>query len=231
MGDEEGENPVVEHGMPLPIIEGFGLGVGTTSNGLTPALPISTEPNGIPVRGRPPGDVGDVVALVLELVPQAPDIAALPGSDVPVPVPPPSKVVLEPDIPDDGLPMTKHVVPFPVIPIVPAGAPLSPGDASSVAPMGIPAGGTGEPGAMPSGEVMPSGEGTGAPVAIWKKAAPQPKSTVAIAAIKVRIIAGCSLLRLGTRPSRSQDRSYDMYRSTWGHLFSVAAICAILHQL
>jgi hypothetical protein len=194
MGDEEGENPVVEHGMPLPIIEGFGLGVGTTSNGLTPALPISTEPNGIPVRGRPPGDVGDVVALVLELVPQAPDIAALPGSDVPVPVPPPSKVVLEPDIPDDGLPMTKHVVPFPVIPIVPAGAPLSPGDASSVAPMGIPAGGTGEPGAMPSGEVMPSGEGTGAPVPIWEKAAPQPKSTVAIAAIKVRIIAGCSLI-------------------------------------
>ena len=114
-------------------------------------------------------------------------VAALPGNDVPVPnLPPPSKVVLEPDIPDDGLPMTKHVVPFPVIPIVPAGAGLSPGDASSVAPMGIPAGGTGEPGAMPSGEVMPSGEGTGAPVPIWEKAAPQPKSTVAIAAIKFR---------------------------------------------
>jgi hypothetical protein len=128
MEDEEGENPVVEHGIPLPIAEGFGPGVGTTSNGLTPALPISTEPNGIPARGRPPGDAGDVAALVVELVPQAPDIAALPGSDVParVPVPPPSKVVLEPDIPDDGLPMVKHVVPFPVIPIAAAAAGLSP---------------------------------------------------------------------------------------------------------
>ena len=77
--------------------------------------------------------------------------------------------------------MTGHVVLFPVIPIVAAAAGLSPGDASSVAPMGIPAGGTGEPGAMPSGEVMPSGEGTGAPVPIWEKAAPQPKSTAAVA--------------------------------------------------
>src|ERR1700693_1369400 len=55
------------------------------------------------------------------------------------------------------------------------------------------------------------------------KAAPGrfPLGTVAIAAIKVRIIAGCSLLRLGTRPSRSQDRSHDMYRSTWGSLVLV----------
>jgi hypothetical protein len=96
MEDEEGENPVVEHGMPLPIIEGFGLGVGTTSNGLTPALPISTEPNGIPVRAAPPGEVGDVAAdneaLLLELVPQVPGVCALPGNDVPVPnpIPPPS---------------------------------------------------------------------------------------------------------------------------------------------
>src|ERR1700731_28040 len=105
MDDEEGENPVVGQGMPLPIVEGFGLGVGTTSNGLTPALPISTEPNGIPVRAAPPGGAGDVAALLVELVPQASDIAALPGSDVPVPVPPPSKVVLEPNIPDDGFPV------------------------------------------------------------------------------------------------------------------------------
>jgi hypothetical protein len=222
--NEEGENPVVEHGMPLPIVEGFGLGAGTISNGLTPVLPISREPNGIPVRAAPPVEVGDVAAddeaLLLELVPHVPEVAAPPGNDVPVPTPspPPSKVVLEPDIPDDGLPVTMHVVPFPVIPIVPAGTPLSPGDASSVAPMGIPVGGTGKPGAMPSGEVMPSGEGTGAPVPTWEKAAPQPKSTVAITAIKVRIIAGCSLLRLGIRPSRSQDHSHDMYRSTWGSL-------------
>src|SRR5580704_14836508 len=207
MDDGEGENPVVEHGMPLPIVEGFGLGVGTTSNGLTPALPISTEPNGIPVRGRPPGDVGDVVALVLELVPQAPDIAALPGSDVPVPVPPPSKVVLEPDIPDDGLPMTKHVVPFPVIPIVPAGAPLSPGDASSVAPMGIPAGGTGEPGAMPSGDVAPI-PGVGLPIPpTCANAGMQPKSAACIAAINTRRIM-ISIVR-AQRSGRLVDKNSD----------------------
>src|SRR3977135_1769844 len=100
MEDEEGDNPVVEHGMPLPIVEGFGLGVGTTSNGLTPALPISTEPNGSPVRGAPPGGGGDGAAdeeaLLLELVPHVPEVAAPPGN-VPVPPasPPPSKFVLE----------------------------------------------------------------------------------------------------------------------------------------
>jgi hypothetical protein len=92
MDDEDGKNPVVEHGMPLPIIEGFGLGVGTTSNGLTPALPISTDPNGIPVRAPPPGDADDVAAdnEALLLVPQAPEVAALPGNDVSIPIPPPS---------------------------------------------------------------------------------------------------------------------------------------------
>jgi hypothetical protein len=42
---------------------------------------------------------------------------------------------------------------------------LSPGVASSVAPIGIPTGPTGEPGPMPSGEVIPSGEpGPAAPI-------------------------------------------------------------------
>src|ERR1700720_3192231 len=178
MENEDGESLVVEHGIPLPIVEGFGLGAGTISNGLTPALPISTEPNGIPVRAAPPGEVGDVAAddeaLLLELVPHVPEVAAPPGNDVPVPTPspPPSKFVLEPDIPNDGLPMAKHVVPFPVIPIVPSpvapmGIPLSPGDVSSVAPMGIPVGGTGEPAALPSGEVAPI-PGVGLPIPIWE---------------------------------------------------------------
>jgi hypothetical protein len=199
--------------MPLPVIDGDGMGVGTTSNGLTPALPISTEPNGIPARGRPPGDAGDVAALVVELVAQAPDIAALPGSDVPVPaptpvpVPPPSKVVLEPDIPDDGLPMTKHVVPFPVIPIVPAGAPLSPGDASSVAPMGIPVGATGKPGAMPSDEVAPI-TGVGLPIPpTCANAGMQPKSAACIAAINTRRIM-ISIVR-AQRSGRLVDKNSD----------------------
>jgi hypothetical protein len=203
--NEEGENPVVEHGMPLPIVEGFGLGAGTISNGLTPALPISTEPNVIPVRAAPPGEVGDVAAddeaLLLELVPHVPEVASPPGNDVPVPTPspPPSKVVLEPDIPDDGLPVTKHIVPFPVIPIVPAGTP-SPGDASSVAPMGIPVGGTGKPGAMPSGEVALIA-GVGLPIPpTCANAGLQPKSAACIAAINTPRIM-ISIVRT-IRPAR-----------------------------
>jgi hypothetical protein len=194
--------------MPLPIVEGFGLGVGTTSNGLTPALPISTEFNGIPVRATPPGEVGDVAAddeVMLELGPHMPEVAPPPGNvPVPTPSPPPSKFVLEPDIPNDGLPMTKHVVPFPVIPIVPAGAPLSPGDASSVAPMGIPVGGTGKPGAMPSDEVAPI-PGVGLPIPpTCANAGMQPKSAACIAATNTRRIM-ISIVRT-IRPARQQKQ-------------------------
>jgi hypothetical protein len=119
------------------------------SIGLTPALPISNEPNGIPVRAAPPGVTGDVAAIddvvLLEVVPHGPDAAVLPGIDVPapIPIPPPSKVVVEPDMAVD------------VVAVVGQGNGLSPGEASCVAPMGIPVGATDEPGVMPSGDVAP----------------------------------------------------------------------------
>ena len=54
-------------------------------------------------------------------------------------------------------------MPTPAIPAVPSVSGLSPGDVSSVAPKGIPVGGTDAPGTMPSGEVaaMP---GIGLPI-------------------------------------------------------------------
>jgi hypothetical protein len=61
--------------------------------------------------------------------------------------------VLKPDIPDAGLPMAEQVVPAPANPMVPLVAGLIPGIVSSVAPMRMPVGETGEPGVMPSGEV------------------------------------------------------------------------------
>jgi hypothetical protein len=144
--------PMVDGNELVPIVDG--LGVGTTTNGLIPPLFISTEPNGIPDRAVPAGDADDDEPMLLEPVPQIADVAALLGNDVPIPIPvPPPSNVLEPDIPDDELPVAEHVVPFPVIPMVPLVAGLSPGDASSVAPMGIPVGATDEPGVMPSGEV------------------------------------------------------------------------------
>jgi hypothetical protein len=96
--------PVDEHGMPLPGIDEFGLtsvdgnglGVATSGAALTPALPISREPNGIPAREPPPGEVGNVAAdeeaTPLVPVPHVPVIAVLPGNDapVPIPIPPPS---------------------------------------------------------------------------------------------------------------------------------------------
>jgi hypothetical protein len=118
-------------------------------------LPISTEPSGIPVRAALPDAIEDIAAvdeaLPLGLTPQ---ITPLPGNEVAVPSPiPPPSYVLAPEIPDEGLPIAEHVVPKPAIPVVPSLRGLSPGDASSVAPKGIPVGGTDAPGTMPSGEV------------------------------------------------------------------------------
>ena len=101
-------------------------------------------------------------------------------------VPPPSKRVIEPgipvadmtlpgDVPDiegpmpedpcgNDPPMLEHVV------MLPGAAPngdvpdvigLTPGDESSVAPIGIPARGTAGAGPIPSGEVIPSGDPDG----------------------------------------------------------------------
>jgi hypothetical protein len=170
----------------IAVIDGDGMigmmGAGTTGIGLTPALPISKEPNGIPVRAPPPGVVGDVAAtdeaLLPAVVPQGPDIVVLPGSGdpVPMPVPPPSKVVVEPDIADDALP------------VVVQGKGLSPGEASCVAPMAIPVGATDEPGVMPSGEVAPM-LGVGLPIPpTWAKAEPQLNSITNAAIIAKRVI-------------------------------------------
>jgi len=164
--------PVEDGLLVVPSVDDDTLGSGTTINGLTPALPISTAPNGIPVRTAPEGD-GDDMAEDEDAVPLVPQIAAVPvlldrgipmpvpvpmvvpvlNSLVPTPTPPPSKTLLVPELPVASRAIAEHVFPNPVRAIGPVGAGLSPGDASSVAPMGIPVGATGEPGVMPSGEV------------------------------------------------------------------------------
>jgi hypothetical protein len=66
-------------------------------------------------------------------------------------------VVVDPYIPDGEVPTVEHAAPLPGIATVPVtppvGAGLIPGDASSVAPRGMPVGG--EPAPKPSGEVAP----------------------------------------------------------------------------
>jgi hypothetical protein len=168
--------------------------VGTVAGELTPRLPISMEPNGIPVRAAPPGVAGDVdvgvddEAMLLEPEPHIPDmpevssipevvdipdvaeipddvdipvevdisdIAAVAGAAVPTAIPPPSKLELDPNIPDGEAPRVEQVALLPGIEIVPVtmGAGLTPGDAISVEPRGIPVGETVEPVPKPSGEV------------------------------------------------------------------------------
>jgi hypothetical protein len=55
--------------------------VGTGATELTPRLPISIEPNGIPVRAIPPGTVGEVgvedAVRLLDPEPHIPDIPAV----------------------------------------------------------------------------------------------------------------------------------------------------------
>ena len=191
--------------------------VDTAAAELTPRLPISVDPNGIPVRAAPPGVVGDVdvgvddEAILLEPephIPDDPDVSSIPEvvdipDDVDVPdvavvadvvapivVPPPSKVAVDPNIPDGEAPRVEHVVPLLGIAIVPVeavGIGLTPGEAISVEPIGIPAAPTGAPGPLPSGEVTPS-EGVGVTVPTWANAGLQPNRSEATAIVKKRFI-------------------------------------------
>jgi hypothetical protein len=92
-----------------------------------------------------------------------PLVPEVPGCVVPVLVPTPlaSKSPVEPDTPVAAVPMPALVVPEHAVPAPSVDAPTpddpgpTPGVASSVAPIGIPPGDTGEPGLMPRGEVEP----------------------------------------------------------------------------
>jgi hypothetical protein len=200
--------------VPIPSVDDE-LGVGTTISGLTPALPISTEPNGIPVRVAPEGD-GDHIAEDDDPVPPVPQIAVVAAlldtvvppsipapvvvpvpagapmpvlnALVPTPNPPPSKVVLVPEPCVAARATAEQVLPKPGKVIVPVGAGESPGAASSVAPKGIPVGWTDAPGVMPSGEVAPM-PGVGMPTPpTCATAGPQPNSTASIAVVNRRSI-------------------------------------------
>jgi len=155
-------------GEPAPTISGSGAGTATL--GATPALPISTEPSGIPGRGTPPGVSGVIgvadAATGLEPAGHPPDVTmpvvALGEGDAVLLSPPPSKVVLKPTFADGADADGTQVVPLPVIVapvglvVVPAGLVtngLTPAEGNSVEPSGIPTGPTGEPDVMPSGDV------------------------------------------------------------------------------
>jgi hypothetical protein len=129
-------------------------------------MPVDNDPNDIAVA---PGVV-----------------AAEAGAVAPVAVPPPSKLAVDPNIPDTEVPTVEHVVataPLPGIAIVPVtppvGAGLTPSDGISVASSGMPAGPTVELIPRPSGEVAPI-------VGIAVSVPPSGPSTCAIAALQTK---------------------------------------------
>jgi hypothetical protein len=181
-GDEAGGDATVgivgAAEIPSELVVGSTLIVGTAAAELIPRLPISVDPSGIPVRAAPPGVVGDVdegveeEAMLLEPEPHIPDMpevgdipdeadmgddVAVAGAAAPTAIPPPSKLVVDPNIPDGEVPKVEQFALLPDIEAVPvtSGAGLIPGDAISVAPKGMPVGETVDPVVMPSGEVAP----------------------------------------------------------------------------
>jgi hypothetical protein len=136
-------------------------------------------------------DVPDIA--VVSDVAVVPDVAAVAGAAVPIAVPPPSKLAVDPNIPDDEVPTVEHVVPplviaplvgIAIVPVTLVGAGLTPSDVSSVAPSGTPLAPTDALGPMPSGEVTPS-EGTAVSgSSTWANAGPAHNKDQAVATIK-----------------------------------------------
>jgi hypothetical protein len=206
--------PVVRQGVVPSVETGADkLGVRATDGGLRPPAPSSVEPSGIPTRATddaepiPVGDEADAAGAVEELLPfaaQVPDaVPAMPPPskvDIPVPIDVP---VIEVPAPDVAPPMPEHVVLLAVNASgdVPDVNGLTPGDASPVAPRGMPVGATGEPGPMPSGDIMPSGDVPGEMPTppTCAKAEPQLRRTAAVVAITMRVIVGSTLLCIGVR--------------------------------
>ena len=195
--------PVTTHGV-VGVMDGAdGLGFGVAGMGLRPPTPNSVEPMGMPMRPTPDGEaipVGDDDVVVPLMPAQVPD-------GVPA-MPPPSKGVLVPDaVGADIAVLGKLPAKFPageLMPVhvarlllvagprgdVPEVVGLTPTDPSSVVPSGIPVGGTAGAGPIPSGEVMPSGEGALMPTCA--DAEPHPTTTTetiaAVAVISKRVI-------------------------------------------
>ena len=98
------------NGVELPTVPTVGntLFVGTVAAELTPRLPISVDPNGIPVRAPPPGVVGDVdvgvddEAILLEPEPHIPDMPDVSSMPEVVDSPDVAESPDEVDIPDVG---------------------------------------------------------------------------------------------------------------------------------
>lgn len=159
----------------------------------TPDVPKGSEEFEIP------DDVDNPDIAVLPDI--APAVPAVVGAPVPTPIPPPSKLAVDPNIVDGEVPTVEHAVPLLVlgiviVPVTPVGAGLSPPEVISVDPSAIPVGPTDVPGPAPSGEVAPR-VGVVGIVPTCAMAPLQAKSAGSTAAINANLIV-IPLLKPGT---------------------------------
>src|SRR6516162_1526201 len=204
--------------VPRGLVTGAdGCGLSATDGGLTPPLPSSIEPSGIPAGPTDePGPIDEAAgADAVADAAQAPGaLAAIPppsksaGLDISgIELAMPAAPVIGPPTPADA---GADEAPAHVAPIT-GDAPdvigLTPGVASSVAPMGIQVCPTGAFG-MPSGDVIPSA-GSGATfMRACARAEPQPKRTAAVAIAKRVILSRpCFILAfVVSRPANQADK-------------------------
>jgi hypothetical protein len=163
-----------------------GAGPGPGSIGLMPAPPSSVAPSGmVPMPSVDPAVVPEVNGFCV------PDTVPLNGTELHGPempaLPPPSKVELDPAVPEPPIPgvaLPVTDVPFVLQSEVPAVEPSGPGlrppGSSSVEPKGMPAG-PADP-VPPSGDVMPiPGEPAGPIGATCDMAGAPPRNSIAAA--------------------------------------------------
>jgi hypothetical protein len=138
--------------------------------------------------------VGSGVAAVAS-VPVVPVVAAVAGVAVPAAVPPPSKLAVDPNIPDDEVPTVEHdvaiapVVGIAIVPVTPlVGAGLTPSVVISVDSSGIPVAPTDPTGPRPSGEVLPSEGMAVSGSSTWANAGLVHSNGQAVATIKKRFM-------------------------------------------
>jgi hypothetical protein len=171
-------------------------------------------------------DIPDVADIPDEV--DIPDVAAVAGAADPAAIPPPSKLAVDPNIDDGEVPKVEHVVPLLGIAMVPVtvGAGLTPGDAISVEPRGMPVWDTAEPVPMPSGEVAPIvGVGLAMPLTC-AVAALQTTSAGRIAAINENLIG---VPRLQTASRRADPCRSVLRRSLLVRTYRTSVNPSLLH--
>jgi hypothetical protein len=177
-----------------------------------PHIPDVPDVSIIPEDVEPPDDaaipgivmvsgVAVPVVTVLTVVAGVPAVAAVAGAAVPAAVPPPSKLVVDPYIPDGKIPTDEHDVPLLVIvpvvgiaivPVTPVGNGLTPRELISVASSGIPAGPTDALAPIPNGDVAPTEDmaesGSAAGLSTWANAGLAQSNGQAVATIRKSLI-------------------------------------------